>query len=220
MTITSFNRWLDISHCCFPIKKTPPRWTNIAMDKYCKKSPSLIDTPVRRSPYSMGQVAKFHGADSQRLSISILYIPIGEIPLFEALEPTGTAVILPSGMDKPHWWTLIESPWGSRIRGFQEFLQPELNKKAATTYWKTYILDGFIHGYSCSLSLSIYMFIDVSLKISDSCGIYPTASIMSLSNKMLDLPPMRRDFIGKRDFNAGTWSKTYWKIRLSSNNNC
>ena len=34
----------------------------------------------------------------------------------------------PSGMDKPHWWTLIESPWGSRIRGFQEFLQPELNK--------------------------------------------------------------------------------------------
>jgi hypothetical protein len=48
------------------------------------------------------------------------------------------------------------------------------------------------------------MFIDVSLKISDSCGIYPMASIMSLSNKMLDLPPMRRDFIGKRDFNAGT----------------
>ena len=158
MTITSFNRWLDISHCCFPIKKIPPRWTNIAMDKYCKKSPSLIDTPVRRSPYSMGQVAKFHGADSQRLSISILYIPIGEIPLFEALEPTGTAVILPSGMDKPHWWTLIESPWGSRIRGFQEFLQPELNKKAATTYWKTYILDGFIHGYSCSLSLYIYVY--------------------------------------------------------------
>ena len=166
MIITSFNRWLDISHCCFPIKKIPPSeltqlWTNTG------KSPSFIE---KSGPPVQTQWAKFHGADSQRLSISILYIPIGEIPilyiivhpdlvqpivwgfytsqfytsilyipigeipLFEALEPTGTAVILPSGMDKPHRWTLIESPWGSRIRGFQEFLQPELNKKAATTY--------------------------------------------------------------------------------------
>ena len=51
------------------------------------------------------------------------------------------------------------------------------------------------------------MFIDVSLKILDSCGIYPMASTMRLSNKMLDLPPMRRDFHWETWFWCGNMIK-------------